>query len=80
MDDTAMPWDARRARRMEQERPHQQRSSKSDRADLLWQAHAESRNLLLGDLPARVRSRQNTQSAVLFTTGIEMQSHREHVL
>ncbi len=80
MDDTAMPWDARRARRMEQERPHQQRSSKSDRADLLWQADAESLDLLLGDLPARVRSRQNTQGAVLLTAEIEMQSHREHML
>ena len=48
MDDTAMPWDARRARRMEQERPHQQRSSKADYADLLGQALGESRDLLLG--------------------------------
>lgn len=70
-----MPWDARRTRRMEQERPHQQRTSKSDRADILWQARAESRDLLLGDLPTRVRSRQNTQSAVLLDAGIEMQSH-----
>jgi hypothetical protein len=75
-----MPWDARRARRMEQERPHQQRSSKADRADLLQQARSESWDLILGDLPARVRSRQNTQSALLLAAGIEMQSHRKHVL